>query len=120
MNTILGITDYKVLDNPAGADEYPPILLAALGNDSNKATLLVYGHLDVQPADSEGWTHQTDPFKLTKVVDENGTVNYYARGATDDKGPILGWINAIEAYQQLDMAIPVNIKVIVLIDFSFS
>lgn len=28
----------------------PPILLATLGNDKNKKNLLVYGHLDVQPA----------------------------------------------------------------------
>jgi nonspecific dipeptidase len=28
----------------------PPVLLATLGTDPNKKTLLVYGHLDVQPA----------------------------------------------------------------------
>lgn len=110
MNTILGITDYVVHDNPAGPD-YPPILLAKLGNDPKKATLLVYGHLDVQPADGTLWTHQTDPFKLTKVNMDDGTVNYYARGSTDDKGPVLGWLNALEAYQSLGMEIPVNIKV---------
>jgi len=109
LQNLLGVTDYEVHDNPAGPD-YPPILLAKLGSDPKKATLLVYGHLDVQPADSEGWTHQDDPFKLTKKVMADGTVNYYGRGSTDDKGPILGWINAIEAYQSLGMEIPVNIK----------
>ena len=58
-----------------------------------------------------GWDHQEDPFKLTKVVDKEGVVSYYARGSTDDKGPVLGWLNAIEAYQELGMALPVNIKV---------
>lgn len=28
----------------------PPILLGTLGNDPQKKTLLVYGHMDVQPA----------------------------------------------------------------------
>ena len=28
----------------------PPIILGSYGNDPNKKTLLVYGHLDVQPA----------------------------------------------------------------------
>ncbi|OQR71816.1 cytosolic non-specific dipeptidase-like [Tropilaelaps mercedesae] len=28
----------------------PPVLLGSLGDDSNKKTVLVYGHLDVQPA----------------------------------------------------------------------
>ena len=30
--------------------ELPPVLCGQLGEDSNKKTLLVYGHLDVQPA----------------------------------------------------------------------
>jgi Cys-Gly metallodipeptidase DUG1 len=28
----------------------PPVILASRGNDPNKNTLLIYGHLDVQPA----------------------------------------------------------------------
>lgn len=36
---------------PDGTElELPPALLGTLGNDPNKKTLLVYGHLDVQPA----------------------------------------------------------------------
>ena len=51
LKTILGIApaDVKVHTNPDGAD-LPPILTAHIGNDPSKATLLVYGHLDVQPA----------------------------------------------------------------------
>jgi nonspecific dipeptidase len=41
----------------------PPVLFGTLGQDKSKKTLLVYGHLDVQPAKlSDGW--HTDPFKL--------------------------------------------------------
>ena len=29
----------------------PPVLLGTLGNDPDKKTLLVYGHLDVHPAE---------------------------------------------------------------------
>lgn len=28
----------------------PPVLLGTLGNDPKKKTILIYGHLDVQPA----------------------------------------------------------------------
>jgi nonspecific dipeptidase len=41
----------------------PPVLLGRLGSDPNKKTLLVYGHLDVQPAAKEdGW--DTEPFTV--------------------------------------------------------
>lgn len=34
----------------------------------------------------------------------------FGRGSSDDKGPVLGWFNAIEAYQKLGMEVPVNLK----------
>ena len=47
--------------------------------DATKKTLLVYGHLDVQPAAKEdGW--DTDPWLLTE---KDGKL--YGRGSTDDK-----------------------------------
>ena len=72
--------------------------------DESKRTVLVYGHYDVQPANlSDGWN--TEPFKLT--VDEQGRM--YGRGSTDDKGPVLGWVNAIEAHQKAGVEFPVNL-----------
>ena len=51
----------------SGTIPLPPILLASLGNDPNKKTLCIYGHLDVQPAKIEdGW--DTEPFVLTEVI----------------------------------------------------
>ena len=38
----------------------------------------------------------------------------FGRGATDDKAPVLGWINVIETMQKNNIDIPVNIKVIKL------
>uniref|UniRef100_A0AC34QH46 Peptidase M20 dimerisation domain-containing protein n=1 Tax=Panagrolaimus sp. JU765 TaxID=591449 RepID=A0AC34QH46_9BILA len=82
----------------------PPVLFATLGSDKSKKTLLVYGHLDVQPAAlTDGW--DTDPFKL---VEKDGKL--YGRGSTDDKGPVIAWLNAIEVMQSLKVDIPVNIK----------
>jgi len=82
----------------------PPVLLGTLGTDANKKTLLVYGHLDVQPAErSDGW--DTEPFVLTE---KDGKL--YGRGSTDDKGPVLGWLNCVEAMQELNMDVPVNLK----------
>jgi nonspecific dipeptidase len=36
----------------------------------------------------------------------------YGRGATDDKGPALSWLWVIEAYQNLQRKLPVNIKLL--------
>lgn len=83
----------------------PPVLFGTLGTDKNKKTLLVYGHLDVQPAKiSDGW--DTEPFKL---IEKDGKL--YGRGSTDDKGPVIAWMNAIEVLNDLKVDIPVNIKV---------
>lgn len=82
----------------------PPIILGSLGNDPAKKTLLVYGHLDVQPAAlDDGW--DTEPFVLTE---KEGKL--FGRGATDDKGPVLGWLIAIRTMRKLGIDIPVNLK----------
>ncbi|KAF1812276.1 CNDP dipeptidase [Eremomyces bilateralis CBS 781.70] len=84
--------------------DLPPVILARYGSSPDKRTILVYGHYDVQPALKEdGWA--TDPFTLT--VDDKGRM--YGRGSTDDKGPVLGWVNAIEAHQKAGMEFPVNL-----------
>lgn len=73
----------------------------------DKPTVLIYGHYDVQPADREadGWT--TAPFE---PVVKDGKI--YARGSTDDKGPIVAHLKAIESLVQTDGKLPVNIKII--------
>jgi len=82
----------------------PPVLLGTLGSDPQKKTVLIYGHLDVQPAFKEdGW--DTEPFVLTEV---DGKL--FGRGSTDDKGPVLCCLHAIEAYQKLKKDLPINLK----------
>ena len=59
----------------------PPVLLASFGDpasDPSKPTLVVYGHLDVQPAAKEdGW--DSEPFVLTE---RGGSL--FGRGASDE------------------------------------
>ncbi|KAI8060985.1 hypothetical protein BC940DRAFT_310848 [Gongronella butleri] len=85
--------------------DLPPVVLATVGNDPAKKTILVYGHYDVQPALLEdGWA--TDPFKLV----EDDKDRLVGRGSSDDKGPVLGWINVVEAHKKLGLELPVNLK----------
>lgn len=84
----------------------PPVLLAQFGDDPKKRTLVVYGHLDVQPAyKSDGW--DTEPFELTE---KDGAL--WGRGATDDKGPVCCWLWLIEAHRALGRDLPVNLRCI--------
>ena len=84
--------------------DLPPVLTARYGTSPSKRTVLVYGHYDVQPASKEdGWS--SDPFSLT--IDAKDRM--YGRGSTDDKGPVLGWLNAIHAHKEAGIEFPVNL-----------
>ncbi|XP_072031333.1 cytosolic non-specific dipeptidase-like isoform X1 [Amphiura filiformis] len=102
---VVTLEEVGMQKQPDGSEiPLPPVILGYLGNDPKKKTVCIYGHLDVQPAKlSDGW--DTEPFVLTE---KDGKL--YGRGSTDDKGPVLCWINAIEAYQTLKRDIPINIK----------
>ena len=88
----------------------PPLLTASFKSPNPAAkTVLVYGHLDVQPAPlhgpADGWN--SDPFVLTNVGGK-----LYGRGSTDDKAPVLGWFAVIEAYAAIGKPLPVNLEFI--------
>lgn len=112
--TTLGFHDIQMkelgIQPPPVADpnlKLPPIVLGRFGNDASKKTVLVYGHYDVQPALKEdGWS--TDPFEMHH--DEAKDI-LFGRGSTDDKGPVLGWLNVIEAHNALKWELPVNLVV---------
>ncbi|XP_002059904.3 cytosolic non-specific dipeptidase [Drosophila virilis] len=105
LGTEIELVDLGKQKLPTGEEiPLPKALLGTLGKDKSKKTVLVYGHLDVQPALKEdGW--DTNPFELTEI---DGKL--FGRGATDDKGPVLCWIHAIEAYQKLNIPLPLNLK----------
>lgn len=67
------------------------------------ATMMVYGHYDVQPADPvELW--ESEPFKAT--IRGEGL---YARGSSDMKGQVIASMAAVESVLQNGDS-PVNIK----------
>lgn len=72
---------------------------------TEKPTLLLYGHYDVQPVDPVSeW--RSPPFKAT-IVGEN----LFARGASDDKGQFFIHLKAIESYLRTTGELPLNVKV---------
>lgn len=110
--TNLGFSDIQLKDlgkqPPPVVDpelNLPPVVLARLGSDPAKKTVLVYGHYDVQPALKEdGWN--TEPFTM---FHDTAKDILYGRGSTDDKGPVMGWLNVVEAHNALGWELPVNL-----------
>jgi len=78
-----------------------PVVVASFITDKSTPTVLVYNHLDVQPADASEW--KTEPFSMT--ID--GDV-YRGRGSTDDKGPALSVLYAANFAHKNKT--PINVK----------
>ena len=85
------------------AERGNPVVHGVFGNDSNRPTVTVYNHIDVQPAskDTEPW--DTEPFVFTRKGD-----TYFGRGTTDDKGPALTALFGARA--AIEAGVPVNIR----------
>ena len=86
------------------ATEGNPVIYGEWLGAPGKPTVLVYGHYDVQPPDPvEKWT--TPPFAPTV---RDGRI--YARGISDDKGPMLIPIKVARAFLKVTGALPINVK----------
>jgi acetylornithine deacetylase/succinyl-diaminopimelate desuccinylase-like protein len=81
-----------------------PIVYGEWLGAPGKLTVLVYGHYDVQPPDPlDKW--QSPPF--TPTVRDG---RLYARGVSDDKGPMLIPIKVAEAFFAATRGLPINVK----------
>ncbi len=73
--------------------------------------LLFYGHYDVQPAEPfELWTHA--PFDPVMSDGPHGP-RVVARGAVDDKGQVMMWLEALRAWHDVHGTLPVPVTVLV-------
>ena len=82
-----------------------PLVTAEFFVDTNKPTILIYGHYDVQPVDPLNlW--ESDPFEP-----EIRNNRMYARGAVDNKGQTLPTLLALGELKKLSK-LNCNIKVI--------
>ena len=81
-----------------------PVIYGEWLGAPGQMTVLVYGHYDVQPADPlEKW--RSAPF--TPTVRDG---RLYARGVSDDKGPMLIPIKVAESFFAVAGALPINVK----------
>ena len=84
-----------------------PIVFGERVKYSDRPTVLIYGHYDVQPVDPiELW--KTGPFQPT-IRDDF----LFARGAADDKGQVFAHFKSTQALLELTGELPVNVKFLV-------
>jgi acetylornithine deacetylase/succinyl-diaminopimelate desuccinylase-like protein len=97
-----GLNDVRI--NPT---EGHPIVTGSWLGAPGAPTILVYGHYDVQPPDPlPKW--KSPPFE-PEVRDGR----LYARGVSDDKGPMLIPLKAAEAFMKTRGRLPINLKLVI-------
>jgi acetylornithine deacetylase/succinyl-diaminopimelate desuccinylase-like protein len=73
--------------------------------------LLFYAHYDVQPVDPiEQWTNP--PFEPKIVTQPNGRKAIAARGASDDKGQLMTFLEAARAWHKAAGRLPANVTML--------
>lgn len=86
-------------------------MVVAKGGRRAGPRLLYYGHYDVQPPDPlDLW--QSPPFEPVIVQGPHGP-RIVARGAVDDKGQLMTWVEAMRAWMRVHGELPVPITVLV-------
>lgn len=87
-----------------------PMVVAHDDGPGNGPHILYYGHYDVQPADPlELW--DSPPFEPVRVEGEEGPM-IVARGAADDKGQLMMFIEAFRAWKAVTGALPAPIRIL--------
>jgi acetylornithine deacetylase/succinyl-diaminopimelate desuccinylase-like protein len=99
----LGLDRARLLDLEGA---HPCVAAERMRAGKDKPTVLIYGHLDLQPVAGEPWS--TPPHE---AVEKNGRL--YARGAADDMGGWVSHLAAIEAWLECVGELPCNVKLLI-------
>ncbi|MZR13166.1 dipeptidase [Maritimibacter sp. DP07] len=107
------VNDLKSIGFDAGLRDTPghPMVVAHGGPDAVEGVphLLFYGHYDVQPVDPlELW--DSPPFEPAIEDTDKGKV-IRGRGASDDKGQLMTFIEAMRAWEAVNGALPCRITI---------
>jgi acetylornithine deacetylase/succinyl-diaminopimelate desuccinylase-like protein len=88
-----------------------PIVVAHDNVSSKGPHVLFYGHYDVQPVDPLPlW--RTPPFEPALVTTAGGERQIVARGASDDKGQLMTFIEACRAWKEVVGSLPIKVSLL--------
>lgn len=87
-----------------------PLVAARIASaDRSAPTLLIYGHIDLQPVVGEAW--ETPPHEGVRREGPDGE-RLYARGAADDMGGWVSHLAALRAWLETERTVPLNVKLV--------
>lgn len=87
-----------------------PVVVGHLRGGGGPSALF-YGHYDVQPVDPiELW--EDDPFSPRIATRPDGTKEIRARGASDDKGQVMTFLEACRAWKTVTGRLPIGLTVL--------
>lgn len=88
-----------------------PMVLAHHEGPADAPHVLFYGHYDVQPVDPlELW--KNPPFEPVVKTGDDGISRIFARGAADDKGQLMTFVEALRAWKQETGSLPVGVTIL--------
>ena len=91
---------------------HPAIVAKTNGSKDGRPHVLFYGHYDVQPVDPLNLWHRP-PFEPVVTDHADGRKIIVARGAEDDKGQLMTFVEACRAWKQVTGSLPVDITIII-------
>ena len=87
-------------------------MVVAHDRSARGPSALFYGHYDVQPVDPlELWDH--DPFAPFIETRADGSKAIRARGASDDKGQIMVFVEACRAWKAITGTLPIPLSLLI-------
>src|SRR5579871_4557140 len=82
------------------------------GHDGKRPHALFYGHYDVQPVDPLNLWHRP-PFEPAVTDHADGRKIIVARGAEDDKGQLMTFVEACRAWKNVTGSLPLDITILI-------
>jgi acetylornithine deacetylase/succinyl-diaminopimelate desuccinylase-like protein len=108
-------TDLSTLDIAAEVhptDGHPVVFAKSPSAGGHRRRVVFYGHYDVQPVDPlDLW--QTPPFEPRIATLADGRKAIVARGACDDKGQVMTFVEACRAWKTVTGSLPLDVTFLI-------